>query len=256
MRLRVSALSVLSVLSVLSALSALSVLSAGTALAQREQPPPAPPDFSGMVVFWTGALIIMALMGRVIFREQLHERRTIRRLIHEIGPFFPEFDTDALHKWVHLCAPHVWHGWRVRDMSGLADFATPAFLAESAAAFEQAKHKGQRHDARLDRVLKIHPLGIYMVGSGPPPMDLELMLRLESKGVDQVLDPDGAVITGKPFVRQVQHLWTLRHDGRRWRLHRVVEATDDVTDLAKRPPAPAVAFWKRPPTAPGAEESA
>ncbi|MCB9534761.1 MAG: TIM44-like domain-containing protein [Myxococcales bacterium] len=231
------------------------VLSPATAWAQADAPAPPPRDFVPILLFWIGAVVVMALVGRVVFREHLNERRTIRRLVHELGPFFPEFDTDALHTWVHRCAPHVFRGWRVRDLSSLADFATADFFAAQTAAFEAAARAGQQHDARLEKVLKIHPLGLHMIGDGPPPADVELVLRLELKAVDCVRDPDGAVVEGSAAVRQVQQIWTLRHDGRRWRLHHIEAAHDDVTDLASRPQAPPVAYWKRPADEPPPQET-
>ncbi len=232
-------------------------LAVRAAWAQAPEDPPAPPpqDFLPILLFWVGAVVVMALVGRVVFREQLNERRTIRRLVNELGPFFPEFDTDALHTWIHRCAPHVFLGWRQRDLSSLADFATPHFFATQAAAFEAARSAGHARDARLEKVLKIHPLGLHMIGDGPPPADVELVLRLELKAVDCVRSPTGAVITGSATTRQVQQIWTLRHDGRRWRLHHIEAAEGDVTDLASRPQAPPVAFWKRPPDEPPPQET-
>lgn len=232
-------------------------LAARAAWAQAPDEAPAPPahDFLPILLFWMGAVVVMALVGRVVFREHLNERRTIRRLVHELGPFFPEFDTDALHTWIHRCAPHVFRGWRQRDLSSLTDFATPAFFVTQNAAFEAAERAGHQRDARLEKVLKIHPLGLHMIGEGPPPADVELVLRLELKAVDCVREPDGAVVGGAVTPRQVQQIWTLRHDGRRWRLHHIEAAQDDVTDLASRPQAPPVAFWKRPPEDPPPQET-
>ena len=80
-------------------------------VAQTEEPATPPHSFGSYLFFWSGAVLLMYLMGRWVFREQLGERRTLRRLIDEIGPLYPEFDIDALKQWVFLCAPHVWSGW-------------------------------------------------------------------------------------------------------------------------------------------------
>ncbi|MCA9541470.1 MAG: hypothetical protein KC620_21380 [Myxococcales bacterium] len=224
----------------------LALLAPGIAWAQPASEPAPRPDFGMYFVFWFGAVILMLLVGRVVFREQLGERRTLRRMMREIGPFFPEFDIDAVKRWVHLCAPHVWSGWKRRDMSGLAAFATEDFLEAQNARFAELQRKGHEHAARLGEVLKVHPLGLYPIGEGPPPRNLELMLRLEERAIDCIVEPDGKVIEGREGWRQVQHLWTLRHDGRQWRLDRVWTPTHDV-DLRDRPPLPPLMEWKRPP---------
>ena len=82
----------------------LALLAPGIAWAQPASEPAPRPDFGMYFVFWFGAVILMLLVGRVVFREQLGERRTLRRMMREIGPFFPEFDIDAVKRWVHLCA--------------------------------------------------------------------------------------------------------------------------------------------------------
>lgn len=216
------------------------------ALAQAAEAP-AELEFSTRLIFWTGALIVMALVGRVVFREQLAERRTLKRLMDEIGPFFPEFDIDRLKRWVEACAPHIWDGWRRRDLSSIEGYVTARFLAEQAAAFEAQRRQGHEHAARLDRVLKVHPLGMYAVDEGPPPRGVELLLRLEQKAIDCVVQPDGTVIEGDKAPRQVMHFWAMRHDGHRWRLDRVWRAqTGEDVDLRDRAPLPPIGQWRRP----------
>lgn len=199
-----------------------------------------------LVLFWTGAGVVMWLIGRRIFREQINELRTIRLLLRQIGPMFPDFDTDTIRMWVERTSDHIWAGWRTHNLSSLRDYSTDAFQTNAEAGFAKARASGLNHDAKLVSVLKVHPLGVYMIGDGPAPKDVELMLRVETKAVDCVRDAERKVVSGKPDIRQVQHFWTLRHDGRRWRLHDVRLATDDVTDLATRPPVPPVGEWRRP----------
>ena len=174
-----------------------------------------------LLTFWAGAAVVMWLIGRRIFKEQINELRTIRRLLREIGPMFKDFDTDTIRMWVERTAPHLWAGWRTHNLASLSDFSTDEFQTGAAEAFATARAKGHQHDAKLVSILKVHPLGIYMYGDGPPPADVELMLRIETKAVDCVRDAERNLVEGKPDVRQVQHFWTLRHDGRRWRLHDV-----------------------------------
>ena len=69
------------------------------------------------------------------------------------------------------------------------------------------------------------------------------MLRLEEKV--KLFSPLSTGTTSKEQFTQVQTLWTLRHDGEGWRLHRVWEADGDVTDLAERPVVPPVTEWSR-----------
>lgn len=235
---------------VVASLLALSLLAAP---ALAEEPSAMERHLGSLLLFWSGAALLMFLVGRVVFREQLHERRTIRMLVNGIGPFFPEFDVDAIRTWVDRAAPHIWSGWRKRDLSSLEGFATPELFAEQDARFAEEARQGLAREARLEKVLKVHPLGLYMVGEGPPPANVELMLRIEEKGVDYHRRPDGSVV-GSTDVRQVQHLWTLRHDGRRWWLHHVEPAERDVTDLAKRTPVPPIFAWKRPEGRPPEEE--
>ena len=211
-----------------------------------EAPQTASRSFGFTFLYWLGAVLVMMVVARHLFREQLHERRTLKMMMHRLGPFFPEFDIAVVVRWVERTAPHVWHGWRIRSFDSLGDFGTPALHAEGARLFAEDARLGRERECRLERVLKVHPLGLYMVGEGPPPLDVELMLRVEQRAVEMVRGPDGAVLEGRPGPRQVQHLWTLRHDGRRWRLHRVEPARADVTDLAQRPPLPPLMEWRRP----------
>ncbi|MEZ4466833.1 MAG: hypothetical protein R3F60_01535 [bacterium] len=237
-------------------------LTSGAALAQEAPPPPPVAQASmpgseggevdrgrawGMaLIFWSGAVVIMLLVGRVVFKEQLSQLRTQRMLIRQIGPFFPEFDTDFLTTWVHRCAPHVWNGWQTHDLGPVVAYLTDAFRAGAEARYAADAAAGRRHTAKLEKVLKVHYLSLTPVGEGPPPRGLELLLRLEFRGVHGVTDAQGKVVEGSLQERQVQHFWTLRHDGHRWQLHQVEPATADRTDLARRPLPPPLMEWKRP----------
>lgn len=203
-------------------------------------------SFTGQLLFWSVGFVIVALMARVIFKEQLHERRTLKRMVNELGIFYPEFDIDAIKHWVNRCAPHLWSGWARDNVAGLATFSTDSFLADETEAIEALTAAGHVRHAMLNRVLKIHPLGLYMVGPGPAPRDVELMLRLEIKGVEYIETADGRLVDGVKDERQIQHFWTMTHDGHQWRLSRVWPATYDANDLAEREQVPPVKEWVRP----------
>ena len=199
--------------------------------------------FGGQFIFWMGAVALVVLFGRQIFKEQLNERRTLRRLIREIGPYFPEFDIDSIKRWVALCAPHVWAGWTSGELRGIDDFITDNFKGEWDALMADIQENDHRVQSQLFAVLKVPPLGLYMVGPGPAPQDVELMLRLEQKAIYVVRNAQGKVIEGSESVQQIHHFWTLRHDGRSLRLNRVWLAERDMTNLAKLPMPPVVTEW-------------
>lgn len=223
----------------------------GLALAQAAVPEAVPEAAPGrawgtILAFWVGAVIIMALVGRMLFKEQLNQLRTQRRLIRQIGPFFPEFDTDFLTAWVGRLAPHLFRGWKTHDLSPVAEHLTPGFQAEITARFARDHEQGLVHEVGFEKVLRVHYLGLHPAGEGPPPRGLELVMRLEVKGIHLVRDPAGKVVAGAPGPRQLQYFWTLHHDGHRWQLHQVEPAHDDRTDLARKPPLPPLMAWKRP----------
>jgi hypothetical protein len=215
------------------------------AFAQAAESPPHH-SFSSQLLFWTGGVVIIIIMGRIMFREQIHERRTLGRLINEIGPFYREFDIDSIKRWVFRCAPHVWHGWQTGTMAPIHDFTTPEFREAQTQKSRELVNENQTRTAEFSSVLKVHPLGIYMAGDGPAPRDVELMLRLEIKAENYILSDDGALVEGQRGMRQIQYFWILRHDGLKWRLHRVWVAESDANDLASRPLVPPVDEWSRP----------
>lgn len=206
-------------------------------------------SWMGLVIFWSGAAVCMFLVARVVFKEQWTELKTQRALIHRIGPFFPEFDIDSIKTWVERAAPHLWRAWRTRDLSQMRDFLTDEYLAGAEARFAEDAEKGWVHHTEFGKVLKVHTLGLYSIGEQAPPADLELILRIETRGIHAVVDPADELVSGSVKERQVQHFWTLRHDGFRWRLHAVEVAEDDRTDLGKKPALPPIMEWKRPKTA-------
>ncbi len=198
--------------------------------------------FVGQLIFWLGAAAVMYLVGRVVFKEQLHERKTLRRLINEIGPFHREFDMDSITRWVHRCNPHIWHLYIGHDFEDIQDFVTADFMAGyKDEGPRRVTKKGEK--LRLNKVLKVHPLGLYMIEDEVPPLGVELMLRLEEKV--EILSSISMGTPQKPRFTQIQTFWILRHDGKGWRLHRAWEATDDVTDLDQRTPVPSVTEWTR-----------
>jgi len=209
-------------------------------------------DERGLVfwmLFWAPGVLGLGALLLYLFKEQLNELRTLRFLTKQLSPYFPEFDIEQLQRWVALCAPHVWHGQRRRDFSTLADFATPALLEASRGRFEAEARRGERFDGALERVLKIHTLGLRYAPSPdtpePPPAGVELVLRVEFLASDARSGPDGRVLTGRPDLHQLQQFWTLRHDGRQWRLHALEAADRERRDLPRPTALPALMEWKR-----------
>ena len=200
------------------------------------------------VAFWLPAVGLVFLFARVLFREHWHELRTLRFLSNRLAPFFGEFDPPNLHKWVARCAPHVWHGWRLRNFEGLADFATPELLAEAEARFAAEMRAGRTFEGRFERVLKLHFLDLRMGGHGPAPADVELRMRVELLASDALRGPDGALVSKaeRPELCQLQQFWTLRHDGGKWRLASVSRAEGDWKPLPAGEPLPGLMDWKRP----------
>ena len=134
------------------------------ALAQGD-PPSFKHSFTGQLLFWSVGFGIVAIMARFVFKEQLHERRTLKRMVHELGIFYPEFDIDAVKHWVNRCAPHLWSGWARGSVEGLTGFSTEEFRRVEADSINQLAAAGHVRHASLSRVSKIHPLGLYMVGA-------------------------------------------------------------------------------------------
>lgn len=207
---------------------------------------PAVTSSAGRFFFWLGGFLLMGAAGWFIFREQIGERRTIRLLVDKIGPFFREFDPANLHRWIDLAAPHIWKSWRTGSLSTLDGFVTESFVADMEARFKVWRQKGLHQKGEFEKVLKVHPLSVHPIGEGPPPADMEVVLRVEIRGDDWVESPDGAVVEGKARRGQVMHFWTLRHDGHRWRLHKLERADRERRELARKVTLPPMMEWKRP----------
>lgn len=209
-----------------------------------------PPSEHGLLfwtAFWVPAVLLMFAFGRVLFREQWNELKTLRMLTNRLGPYYDEFDPPNLNTWVDRCAPHVWHGWRKRSFEGLAGFATPGCLAAAEARFEAERRAGLIFEGRLEKVLKTHFLDLRFVGPGPAPADIELRLRVEVSASDAMRSPAGLVPGTREELFQLQQFWTLRHDGRQWRLAEVTSAAGDHPALPPAPPLPGLLDWKRAP---------
>ena len=201
-------------------------------------------SFTTQLFFWTTAFVLMAFMGRFVFREQLAERRTIRRLTDEIGPFFPEFEIPAIKRWVDLCAPHVWSAWSGGSIAAIADFITSDFSSNPGE--KETTTPGLSVEASLNAVIKVHPL-LVLKGDGTlPPDGVELLLRVEQRGTYCLRKADGTVVDGSPKSRQIHHFWTLVHDGRGWRLHTVKPADDDLKNFPIGRDLPHVTEWRDP----------
>ena len=211
----------------------------------QDKPVPMHHTFGGQLIFWSSALVIIVVMARIIFKEQLHERKTLNRLIKEIGPFYPEFDIDQLKHWVLRAAPPLWRGWSSGDMSVVEPFATDEFISREADHFNALSDAERVRHLKFGSVLKVHPLGLYMFGPGPAPRDVELMLRLEVKAIDFTSDRSELVDLDEIKFEQLQYFWTMRHTGTHWELHQVWPADTDATDLDQRPPVPVVSEWVR-----------
>ncbi len=211
------------------------------AVAQETEAQAMRQSFTTQLFFWSTAFALLAFIARFIFREQLSERRTIRRLTPEIGPNFREFEIPTITHWVNLCAPHVWSGWTGGSLREIDDFATPAFLNDP-------KNRGEQDPTRvvqasLVSVVKVHPIVLLKGESTPPPEGIELILRVEQRGIYCVKNREGKTLDGSEKVRSVQHFWTLIHQSGSWRLHRVWPAEDDFKDFPTDREVPPISEW-------------
>ena len=211
------------------------------ALAQESEAQAMRQSFTTQLFFWSTGFALIAFISRFIFREQLSERRTIRRLTDEIGPYYPEFEIPTIMHWVSLCAPHVWSGWIGGQLSEIEDFTTTAFLNDPKNRGEQDRSRVVQ--AGLGSVIKIHPIVLVKGESTPPPEGIELTLRVEQRGVYCVRNLDGEILEGSEKQRSIQHFWTLIHQSGGWRLHRVWPADEDFKDFPMDREVPPISEW-------------
>ena len=211
------------------------------AIAQESEAQAIRQSFTTQLFFWSTGFALLAFMGRFVFREQLAERRTIRRLTDEIGPNYPEFEMPMITHWVSRCAPHIWSGWMGASLSEIEDFATPEFLNDP--NNRGAQQRGRVVQASLVSVAKVHPIVLVKGDSPDLPEGIELILRVEQRGVYCVKDLDGKRIEGSEKVRSIQHFWTLIHQSGGWRVHRIWTADHDFNDFPLDRDVPPISEW-------------
>ncbi len=201
-------------------------------------------SFTTQLFFWSTAFVLVFFLGRVMFREQLSERRTIRRLTDEIGPYYPEFEIPAITHWVKRCAPHIWSGWSGGSLVHIEDFVTADFLAD---AERQSGESGPfTVEAKLTSVIKVHTVLLMGDKSQEAPDGIELVLRIEQRGIYCTRDAKGTVTQGSPKETDVQHFWTLRYYNRGWLVHRVWLAEGDFKAFPEDRDVPHISQWRLP----------
>ena len=185
----------------------------------------------------------MYLVGRKVFKEQSHERRTLKRLRDELGHFFPEFDPINITQWVRIAADHVFYAWREGDFETMTSFSTPEFIEAHRAQFDDIQARKEKRNVYLDKIIAVHTLGMEWhtrTGITHPPLGVALTLRVEAKAIDFYEDLTGEVLRGKKKPDQHQYIWQLIHDGNTWVLSDINIADGDVTDLNQFPPLPPI----------------
>ena len=207
--------------------------------------------FWGTFFFWLGGVVCMYLVGRNVFKEQSHQRRTLRRLRDELGHFFPEFDPVNITKWVSIAADHVFHAWHEGDFESMKSFSTSQFIEHHQALFTESRAIGEQRSVYLDKIIAVHTLGIEWQkqdGVNHPPLGVLLTLRVEAKAIDFSEDADGQLLRGKKKPEQYQYIWRLKHNGNTWTLCEIYESDREITNLNLVPPLPEIADWRRPET--------
>ena len=129
------------------------------------------------LLFWFGGFFCMYLVARRMFKEQIHEHRTLKRLRDEIGEFFPEFSLANLKKWVDRASEHVYMGYQTGQFSSMKQFSTDHFQSKFNLESDQASFFPK---STLNYIIKVHPLGAYLLPEETvPPKGVEIILRIE-----------------------------------------------------------------------------
>jgi hypothetical protein len=198
------------------------------------------------ILYWVGAGIAMLLVARKVFQEQLHERIVIRKLSDQIGPFYREFDPINLHRWVDRAAPYFFDALHKKEISALEAFAKPEFINHWKEYF--SKHSSSTDILELSKILKVHPIGVYPTIENTAPLGVEVVLRVEIKIFVHKTQSQTQTKTQAqlPIEKQIQHLWTLQHDGHHWQIQEIREIFDDVIGLNTKPDLPPLLDWAPP----------
>jgi hypothetical protein len=197
------------------------------------------------ILYWLGAGIAMLIVARKVFQEQFHERTVIRKLSDQIGPFYREFDPINLHRWVDRAAPYFFNALIHKDMTPLAPFAEPAFIEYWQNHFTHAQSVQSQSNPEmlvLSKILKVHPIGVYPTIEKTAPLGVEVVLRVEIKVLAHTTQNE----VKKTTEKQIQYLWTLKHDGHHWQIKEIREIFDDVIGLNEKPGLPPLLDWAPP----------
>lgn len=189
----------------------------------------------------------MYLVGRKVFKEQSHERRTLKRMRDELGHFFPEFDPVNITRWVQLAADHVFYAWREGDFESLQSFSSAEFIKTHHKQVADRRARKEKRSVYLDKVISVHTLGMEWHTRDDithPPAGVSLTLRVETKAIDFSEDVQGHVISGEKKPAQYQYIWRLIHNGNTWTLSEIYLAEGDITNLNEHPPLPPISQWR------------
>jgi hypothetical protein len=203
-------------------------------------------SLGGRILFWFGAGLAMMFVGRFLFKEQMHERKIIRLLTDQIGPYYREFDPVNLHRWLERATPYFFDALKHQSVEKLKPFAFESFTDHWHQQFEQQKTKGEIYQSRFMKLLKVHPIGIYPQDGQQPPLGVEVVLRAEIKGIFEVITKDQQLKDTQNQERQIQFLWILKHDGFHWKIYEIREIFDDIVGLNEKKELPPLIDWAKP----------